>query len=156
MEFPFVLITSLSAGFLAQGIKIALKMRKRSVTFTPELLDAYGGMPSAHSAFLISLLTSILLKDGIGSTSFGIAGIMAAIMIRDALGFRMILEEHGVTISRLASELHKRHPTMKDGAKYRIGHRVGHTVPEVIVGAAIGMLFAVGMWFGLQTFGVEI
>lgn len=145
MVFPFVLIASFSAGIIAQAVKILLKMRKRA--FTPELIDSYGGMPSAHSAFLLALLTSVGIAEGFDSTMFGISAIIAAIMIRDALGFRMILEEHGMTISRLAKTVKDKHPKMKNGKSYQIGHRVGHTIPEVIVGSAIGILTAVIVWY---------
>lgn len=145
MIFPFVLISSFASGIIAQAIKILLKMRKSK--FQPELLDSYGGMPSAHSAFLFGLLTSVAIAEGFDSTAFGISAIMAAIMIRDALGFRMILEEHGVTLSKLAKAVKKQHPKIKNGKRYQIGHRVGHTIPEVIVGSAIGIMTAAFTWW---------
>lgn len=142
----YVLIVSLFAGILSQFIKLFLKLLKKR-TFEWHSLDAYGGMPSSHAAFLLSLLTAVGLTDGFDSTMFAVAFIITAILIRDALGIRMILEDQGKLILRLidkAPETPELDKEKKEALQnHRIGHRIGHTIPEIIVGSIIGVAVAV-------------
>lgn len=146
--FPLVLISAFGAGIFAQLIKIALRLRTER--WHSKFLDGYGGMPSAHTAFLFGLMTSVFISEGVSSVSFGIAALMAAIMIRDAVGFRMILEEHAQIIEALGKKAKIDYKKIGTKHRYTIGDRVGHTMPEVAVGAIVGTLFGVAMW-GIST-----
>ena len=143
----YVLLSSLLAGVLSQFIKFVIKIsRKRK--FEWHYLDAYGGMPSSHAAFLLSLLTAVGLKDGFTSTVFAVTFIISAIIIRDAFGLRMILEEQGKLIMRMTKLLKKSDRELEKQKQraidnHLIGHRVGHTIPEIIVGSIIGILVAI-------------
>ncbi|MBU1178386.1 divergent PAP2 family protein [Patescibacteria group bacterium] len=138
---PKILIISLISGLAAQAVKILIKSTKNG-KFNVKSVDDYGGMPSSHSAFLISLLTAIGLHDGVLSTSFAIACIMSTLLIRDAVGIRMELEQQGKFLKKVAES---QQPQVKiaDG----IGHRIGHTYPEVIVGGAIGFALAFILYY---------
>ncbi|MBU1167466.1 divergent PAP2 family protein [Patescibacteria group bacterium] len=145
----YILGISLFAGVLSQFIKFVIKFsQKRSLSW--HSLDAYGGMPSSHAAFLLSLLTAVGLVEGFTSTSFAIAFIIAAIIIRDAFGLRMILEEQGKLLVKIIDSLPKKDKEKqglvieKEKAvnNHLIGHRIGHTIPEIIVGSIIGVLTA--------------
>lgn len=140
-DIPKILIISLVAGVLAQIIKILIKSTKNG-KFNVKSVDDYGGMPSSHSAFLIALLTAIGLKEGIFSTSFAIAFVVTAILIRDAVGIRMELEQQGKLLKKVAQS-YKANIEIADG----IGNRIGHTYPEVIVGGAIGFVLALILYY---------
>ncbi|MFH2105234.1 MAG: divergent PAP2 family protein [Parcubacteria group bacterium] len=140
---PKILIISLIAGLTAQGIKILIKSTKNG-KFNVKSVDDYGGMPSSHSAFLISLLTAIGLQEGVLSTAFAVTFIIATLLIRDAVGIRMELEQQGKFLKKVA-EVQQPKLKIANG----IGNRIGHTYPEVIVGGAIGFALALILYYFL-------
>ena len=93
-----------------------------------------GGMPSAHAATVTALMTILGLKLGIDSPVFAVALLMAAVVMYDAVMVRYSSGEQGVTILAILSHL------KTSIARPKIAK--GHTIPEVIVGAAIGALVA--------------
>ncbi|MFS8032612.1 hypothetical protein Hanom_Chr17g01559771 [Helianthus anomalus] len=48
-----------------------------------------GGMPSSHSAIVASLVACIGLQEGVGSSSFAIAVVLACVVMYDATGVRL-------------------------------------------------------------------
>ncbi|MBU1119500.1 divergent PAP2 family protein [Patescibacteria group bacterium] len=143
--FPYVLTAALFAGVLSQFIKFVIKLSKKK-KFQWHYLDAYGGMPSSHSAFLVALCTAVGLQEGFVSSAFGITFVISAIIIRDAFGLRMILEEQGKIILKLAKQVPVEIEEL-NGKNNQIGHRVGHTISEIIVGSLIGIVIAVGGYY---------
>lgn len=97
-----------------------------------------GGMPSSHSAVMISLLTVIGARQGVGSAIFGVAFAVSAIIIYDALNVRRAVGEQGDVLRKVAA-----HTKVED----RFYTAYGHTLPEVIVGALLGLLMG---WILLQ------
>lgn len=143
----FILIVSLSAGVLSQAIKLLIKVIK-SKSFNWHLLDSYGGMPSSHSAFLLSLMTSVGMIEGFSSTAFAITFVLSTIIIRDAFGLRMIMEEQGKLVVTLINGSPDRDKILNGSREHStVGHRVGHTIPEVIVGSIIGILFSIASYY---------
>ncbi|MDD3887621.1 MAG: divergent PAP2 family protein [Patescibacteria group bacterium] len=145
---PKILIIALVAGVLVQIIKVFVMSWQNKELFNIHYLSRYGGMPSTHSAFLASLTSAVFLEDGYASTSFAICLIFSIIIIRDAFGFRMLLENQGKTLLRMI-ENHRQE--FKEVEKYRrfktLGLRVGHTLPEIFVGAMIGILVTLSLFF---------
>lgn len=147
----YVLIVSFAAGIISQLVKFLLKVAKHR-KFSWHSLDAYGGMPSSHSSFLLALLTAVGLEEGVKDPLFGVVFIIAAIIIRDAFGLRMILEEQGKLIMKIIKDLPQKDQilaTKKDKAfkNHLIGHRIGHTIPEILVGSVIGIVVALAGYF---------
>lgn len=94
----------------------------------------HGHMPSAHTAFVLSLVTSIGYYKGIDSGSFAVALILAMIIIDDSIRLRMYIGDQGMYLNRLAEHLNLERdefPKMKE--------RTGHKISEVIVGGALGI-----------------
>ena len=140
---PKILTISLVAGLSAQFLKIlvkSIKLRKIKLS----MIDDYGGMPSAHTAFLASLLVSIGIYEGIQSTSFAICFIIAAILVRDAVGIRMEMEKQSRIIKKIvnANNFEK-----QINAQGELSDRMGHTYPEVIAGGLLGIIFAIISYF---------
>ncbi|MDD5567541.1 MAG: divergent PAP2 family protein [Patescibacteria group bacterium] len=137
MELPKILIASLSAGILTQLFKFFREAYYGRVQWS--LLNSYGGMPSAHTAFVSALTASVCFSEGIDSPAFAISFILSAIIARDAIGFRRYLGTHGRVINMLMREL-------PDGEalKYppQLRERVGHTPLEALVGMIIGISIA--------------
>ncbi len=138
-----ILILPLISGLVAQTIKFFVKTNKQKFNIKNAL--AYAGMPSGHSAIVISLSTIAGLKLGWDSPIFAISIILAIIVIRDALGIRRYLGEHGRTLNILVKDLkddevlEKKYPHLLE--------RIGHTPGQVLVGALIGFFISLAGYF---------
>ncbi len=134
MDIPKILIASLTAGFATQIFKFVREAFKGHVNWN--LLNSYGGMPSAHTAFVSSLTTAVGISEGVDSAGFAISFILSLIIARDAIGFRRYLGTHGRVINMLMREL-------PDGEELKypmqLKERVGHTPLEALVGALVGI-----------------
>lgn len=92
-----------------------------------------GGMPSAHSAVVCSLATLIGKYEGLDSSTFAIAAILAIIVMYDACGVRYQAGKHAVLLNKLLN-----HEVMLE-------EMIGHTCLQVAMGAIIGIV--VGLVF---------
>lgn len=90
-----------------------------------------GGMPSGHSSFVGSLVAVTAYLEGIESTLFMIAAVIALIVMYDAVTLRREAGRH-------AREINRHHQTALEES-------LGHSVFEVVVGA----LFGAGLSFVL-------
>ncbi|MCD4761483.1 divergent PAP2 family protein [bacterium] len=131
-----IIVLPLIAGLLAQIIKLFIKSNGKK--FSLENLVAYSGMPSGHSAMIISLVTIIGLEESVNSPLFAISFILAVIVIRDALGFRRYLGQHGKTLNILVKDLED--DKVLDQNYPRLLEKIGHTPIQVLAGALIGFL----------------
>ena len=129
MEGAIYIIAPLLGWAVAQGIKFVLSLRKDGVT----IYDAFqsGGMPSSHSAFMISLSTVIGLNEGFSSAVFGLSIALSAIVMYDARGVRLATGQQTDVIRQLAKPAK---------IKINITNARGHRILEVMVGAAIGVV----------------
>ena len=97
----------------------------------------YGNMPSAHTAFVISLISVIGYREGIASSAFAIAFVFAFIVIDDALRFRRSLESYGEAMNLII----KKNPDILGDKKMPpLEERIGHKISEVAAGAILGFL----------------
>ena len=112
-------------------------------SFDPERLIGSGGMPSSHSAFVTGLATAAFLSEGPGSPAFAICFVLAFVVMYDAMGVR---KETG-TEAKILNRLRKR--DIRDGVKplfnKPLEEKIGHTLPEVLVGTAIGIVMGIVM-----------
>ena len=101
-------------------------------------LPRYGGMPSAHTAFAISLMTTAWLVDGWYSMTFAITSAVTIFILDDALRMRMFLGRHGLALHQLIQSLpaeeQKNYPALET--------QLGHKPAEVLVGAIVGFIFS--------------
>lgn len=134
MEYQLFLIPILAA-LIAQGLKLALDGIRGNFDFK-HLISEYGGMPSSHTAFVISLTTMMALKEGIASSAFAISLIMALIVIRDAIGFRRTLGRQSKTLNHIVRELSEE---KKREHLPKLPEEIGHNPLEVLVGGLLGL-----------------
>lgn len=94
----------------------------------------HGHMPSAHTAFVISLVTAVGSYEGLTSGSFAISVVLALIVIDDSMRVRAYMGDQGRYLNRLVARLHieEKFPRLKE--------RVGHRLSEIIVGAIFGFI----------------
>ena len=138
MDLPFIysyqiFLTPIVVVIITQMIKFIISGSKTH-KWTLTTLTAYGGMPSTHTATVISLLTIVGISEGINSPLFGVVVIFAAITIRDAIGFRQFLSRHGKLINQLA----QKHVHDSNQKLPHLKEVIGHTPKEALVGGLIG------------------
>lgn len=130
-----VIIVPITVGLFTQALKFFLYSLKHG--FRWEYAFTHGHMPSAHTAFVVSTLTSIGYFEGTNSGVFALAFIFAFVIIDDALRLRVFLGDQGRYLNMLVDQLpvnKKKFPRLKE--------RIGHRISEVIAGGAIGLLFS--------------
>ena len=128
------LIAAVAANFICQLFKVVFYSIRQG-GFRPDTLVRAGGMPSAHSAMVSALTTSVGLYHGLSSTSFAIAAVFSLIIVHDAARLRGAVQLHAEVLGRLA-----RHFPEEVGKK--IPARIGHSPVEVLVGVATGIVSA--------------
>ena len=102
-----------------------------------------GGMPSAHTTVIVSLCTVIAYRTGTQSPEFGIACILAAIVMYDAINVRHAVGEHATALRAILQEVFKRGKP----PKMIIHQSNGHTPLEVLTGLIIGVVVPVVVFF---------
>lgn len=94
-----------------------------------------GGMPSAHTTVIVSLCTVLAERTGTNSPEFGIACILAVIVMYDAVNVRHAVGEHAEALRKIMPVV------FKNEKKHMIIHQsYGHTPAEVAAGALIGII----------------
>ncbi|MEI9966424.1 MAG: divergent PAP2 family protein [Candidatus Moraniibacteriota bacterium] len=130
-----VFLIPIAVGLSAQLIKFLIFTVRHG--WHPGYIFTHGHMPSAHTAFAISLLTSIGYFQGIASGAFAVAVALAFVIVDDAVRIRMILGDQGRYLNMLIEQLNvdkKAYPRLKE--------RVGHRTNEVLAGALFGFLMS--------------
>jgi acid phosphatase family membrane protein YuiD len=133
MEF---LLLPLAAGLIAQTAKFFIKSNHEK--FNLKSIVSYSGMPSGHSALVVSLATIIGLKEGWFSPLFAISFILAIIVIRDAVGLRRYLGQHGKILNVLVKDLKEEPNTPLDSRYPHLLEKIGHTPAQALAGSLIG------------------
>lgn len=133
-----ILLAVLLSGFGAQLIKLVIYWFKHK-TLTWHDLFVTGGMPSSHSAFVVSLATIVYLQEG-NSTAFAMSLVLAFLVLRDSYGVRRTVGNEGKDIQKLFKLHHLQ-------SKYH--YALGHTPLEVAIGSLIGFIISGIVHLGL-------
>ena len=108
--------------------------------FVPERLIGSGGMPSCHSAAVCAMVTALIINEGVGSNYVAIAGLLAIVVMYDATGVRRETGNQAKLLNELIDMFTKDGSTLSNGDKLK--EFVGHTPLQVLVGAILGISFA--------------
>lgn len=98
-----------------------------------------GGMPSSHSAVVCSLATLIGKYNGFDSAFFGIAFILAVVVMYDAAGVRRAAGKQAKLLNKIVETPGLNALQMQE----RLVEVLGHTPLEVLVGAILGILVGI-------------
>lgn len=98
----------------------------------------HGHMPSAHTGFIVSLVTSVGYYEGVTSGAFTVAVALAIIVIDDAARLRMYMGDQGRYLNMLIRQLN-----ISEEQFPRLKERMGHRISEVIVGGILGFLLTI-------------
>jgi len=132
-----ILLLPLISGIFAQILKFFFSSYK----FSWKNLAAYSGMPSGHTAIVVSLATITGLIEGLRSPLFAITVILAILIIRDALGIRRYLGQHGKILNILVKDL--KNDKVLDEKYPHLIEKIGHTPMQVLVGSIIGLIISI-------------
>ncbi|MFB9329645.1 divergent PAP2 family protein [Paenibacillus aurantiacus] len=141
----FPLMAALLSIVLAQIVKVPIKLIATR-SWDVGLGFSTGGMPSSHSAAVVSLATAIGIVDGVSSSGFAIAVIVSAITMYDAMGIRRHAGMHASLINRIARTipmLHHDADTKKprEELKELLGHRPIEVLAGAFFGAAVSVVY---------------
>ena len=93
-------------------------------------------MPSSHSAVVAGLATLVGKYEGVGSSTFAVAFIMAFIVMYDACGVRRAAGKQAALLNKLVET-----PGLTGvQVSEKLVEVLGHTPIQVIVGALIGVI----------------
>ena len=95
-----ILMSAFWGWLVAQFLKTIIYVIVNK-NFNPERLMGDGGMPSSHSATVMALVTSTFLTYGAGSFEFAISGVLALIVMHDAMGVRRQAGKQAVVINNM-------------------------------------------------------
>lgn len=136
-----VLVAVVIGWMLAQALKIPTEYL-RSRRWMWAMIFAPGGMPSSHSALMVSGTLAVGLYYGFDNPLFGIAFAISMIVVHDASGVRRQAGMHAERINLLFEELLKGHMWDENELK----EVIGHTPLEVLGGILLGFFVAIMQW----------
>ena len=95
-----------------------------------------GGMPSSHSAVVVSLATLIGKYEGVNTAIFAVSLVFAAIVMYDACGVRRAAGRQAALLNKIIET-----PGLTGvQVRERLVEALGHTPVQVFVGALIGLV----------------
>jgi uncharacterized protein len=134
-----VLIVSAATWVIAQVLKvIVILIQEKRLDWSYFVTS--GGMPSAHTATVCALTTSIAMTVGMGSVYFSISVVLAAIVMYDSAGVRQSVGQHSVMLNHIVKEFKIK--SSKAGIEQNFREFVGHTPFQVFIGAVLGIIIA--------------
>jgi len=131
-----IFIVPIIVGVVTQSVKFVVFSFKHG--WDIKYAMTHGHMPSAHTAFIISLVTSVGYYEGITTGAFAIAVAVAIIVVDDAVRLRVYMGDQGRYLNALVRQLdvdEKKFPRLKE--------RIGHRVNEVIIGGVLGFFLTI-------------
>jgi uncharacterized protein len=149
--FSLPIISALLGVFIAQFLKIPIHLIMER-KLKPSLFFSTGGMPSSHTATVVSLATSVGLLEGFDSTFFAISAILAIIVMHDATGVRRHAGQHAAILNDLLRDFRLLKETVnpnleRNEKEQKLKELLGHKPIEVFFGAILGIIIGVAMYY---------
>lgn len=130
-------VLAIMSGLCAQAVKVLLELVTRR-RWQPRLFFRNGGMPSSHTATVVTLAVLIGHEAGLHSPVFSLVLVFATYVVFEATGLRQEIGHQARLLNDLVETLRRTHHL----AAHDLLEFVGHTWAEVAGGAACGILFA--------------
>jgi acid phosphatase family membrane protein YuiD len=132
-----VITNGIEAALVAQLLKfIGHFIKTRKIDF--QVLATTGGMPSSHTAGVISLSTTVGLICGFESVEFAIAIGYSLVVMYDAAGLRRSTGKIAACLNKIRDDFYANGQMPTE----RLKELLGHTPFEVFVGALLGIYIA--------------
>lgn len=134
-----IMITAAVAWFIAQALKMILSfVENKKIDW--ELATASGGMPSSHTAFVVSASTVIGKSEGFESAIFALSAVLALIVMYDAMHVRRAVGNIGQTLNQMINRFNKTGKLDIENVKEILGHSPLQVAAGFVLGVAVGML----------------
>lgn len=130
------LLCSFIAWFVAQALKIPFLYITKGI-FTMKRFWGSGGMPSSHTAVVVSLSNIIGALHGYDSEIFALSFIIASIVMYDAAGVRRQTGKQTTIINQIIKKVFLEGDSITDNDLKEL---VGHTPLEVLGGFILGLV----------------
>ncbi len=132
-----IIVNGIEAALVAQLLKfIGHFIKTRKVDF--QVLATTGGMPSSHTAGVISLSTTVGFICGFDSVEFAIAIGYSLVVMYDAAGLRRSTGKIAACLNKIRDDFYANGQVQNE----RLKELLGHTPLEVFVGALLGIYIA--------------
>lgn len=135
-----VLWCAVAAWFVAQALKIPTYWLVEKKWDWGRFFGS-GGMPSSHTAFVVSLAIMTGWLAGFDKPEFAVAVVLACIVMYDASGVR---RETGLQAEVINDIIQKVFVDGQPITDVELKELIGHTKVEVAGGFVVGMLTAIG------------
>jgi acid phosphatase family membrane protein YuiD len=129
------LLATFLSWMIAQTIKVSINIKHKK-RFNFRWFIEIGGMPSAHTASVVALATSVGISDGFASSFFAVSIVLALIVIFDAQFIRRNFGFQAKTLNQIVEDIYKV-GTVKEE---RLKELIGHTPVEVFAGVMLGIV----------------
>ncbi len=139
-----ILIVGVASWFLAQVFKCIsnLILTKK---FSFERLFGDGGMPSGHSATVVSVAVATGLYEGFDTAIFAVAMIVAIVVMHDAMNVRYQAGKQAELLNVMADVFEKVTGTDLPNDE-KLKELLGHTPLQVAAGCLLGIATAIIMY----------
>lgn len=132
-----IIINGIEAAIVAQLLKfIGHIIKTKKVDF--QVLATTGGMPSAHTAGVIALSTTVGFICGFNEPEFAIALGYSLVVMYDAAGLRRATGKIAASLNKIRDDFYNQGQVPAE----RLKELLGHTPFEVFVGALLGIYIA--------------
>ena len=134
VEYKYIVVP-FCVWFFIQLFKLITEIIKTKRFNFKKIMQA-GGMPSSHTAVVVSLTTMVGKSEGITSPIFGVALIFAFIVMYDAAGVRRAAGKQAELLNKIVDT-----PGLTGvEVSEKLVEVLGHTPVQVFVGALIGII----------------
>ena len=139
-----ILIVGIVSWFLAQVFKCIsnLILTKK---FSIERLFGDGGMPSGHSATVVSVAVATGLYEGFDTAVFAVAMIVAIVVMHDAMNVRYQAGKQAELLNAMA-DMFERITGADLPNEEKLKELLGHTPLQVAAGCILGLATAIIMY----------
>ncbi len=125
------------AWFVAQVIKTIINFIVNRNLDLKRLVGS-GDMPSSHSAFICAATMSIGQVCGWRDPLFSLSAAIALVVMYDACNVRRAAGEQAKVLNYVIEHWKEMPAELKQ--KKRLNENLGHTLPQVIMGALLGSI----------------
>ena len=134
IEYKYIVVPFF-VWFFIQLFKLITEIIKTKKFNFKKIMQA-GGMPSSHTAVVVSLTTMVGKSEGITSPIFGVSLIFAFIVMYDAAGVRRAAGKQAKILNKIVNT-----PGLTGvEVSEKLVEVLGHTPIQVFVGALIGVV----------------
>ena len=135
------LIVALIGWFVAQSLKIPIYYMVEKKWDVMRFFGS-GGMPSSHTAMVVSSAVMVGTLDGFHSPVFAVAVVLAFIVMYDATGVRRETGRQATVINQILQDvLINGKPISDEELKELVGHKPIEVFGGVVVGLVVSGLY---------------